>query len=436
LEVDVAAGLAFVQASNAGPAGTAALLLGDGIELDVDVAQPTRLVGLTLDLPAGGPGALDHETRLRLDALLGRPRVDHLLDLARSATHDSDPERKLGRHGAPLRDRATGSGHRLAPALHRAALAYTAASEAGAPPVVHASGRLEAALELAKASSIAGLRPVARRDARLAIDLLLDLAEERRLTIPEHAAAAVSDLVRAARALDGRRDKRAALRALLHEIERGDFTPTRPRVGSMVPSRSMAPSGATPGRISMAREAGRGGGPRVDVRALPGALADAAPIAHRRSAAEVEVRIPDWAEQQSDLWARAFHARDDVLLAVAQFRRDGPDVRARLLVPPSHTPHLEVDVTDRPELARPSAALCAVQRATYQGRLAARSERLGRAGEAARHWSESAREWVRAGDPSRAQQAALYGREPNSEPWPPDRVIAALVSDLLDSTPS
>jgi hypothetical protein len=426
------AGLAFAHAADAGPAGTAALLVGGGIELDVDVAQPTALVSLTLDLPAGGAGGLDGDTKRRLDALLGPRRADLLLDRARSVPGNDVPV-----HDVAVHDPAHRSDHCLAPAVHRAALAHTLAGEVGAPPMVRAIGRLEAALELAKASSIPELRPVAQRDARLAIDLLLELAPEHPLVVPEQAVRPVSDLVRAAIALDGRRHMRAPLRERADEIERGHYTPRPPADTPRSRSRAGFPAGAVAGPGPEEGTARRGaGGPRVDLRALPGALCDAGPVAYRRGTSEVEVRVPDWAGQHHALWARAFHARDDVLLAVAQFRRDGPDVWARLLVPPHHAPHLEVDVTDRPELPRPSATLRAVQRATYLGRLAARAERLSRPEQAARQWRRCAREWKRAGDRSRAYRAARYGREASSAPWPPDRVIAPLITDLLVAGPS
>jgi hypothetical protein len=433
MDADAGAGLAFVHAADAGPAGTAALLVGGGIELDVDVAQPTALVSLTLDLPAGGAGALDRDTKLRLDALLGARRADLLLDRARSVPGNDVSVPHVPVPDAPVQDAAHRRDHCLAPAVHRAALAYTAAGEIGTPPIVRAIGRLEAALELAKASSIPGLRLVAQRDARLAIDLLLELTPEPGLIVPEHAVQPVSDLVRAAIALDGRRHTRAPLRARADEIAHGHFTPAVP---PRSPSPAILPAGAAAGPGPGVDVVRRPAGPRVDVRALPGALGDAGPVAYRRGTAEVEVRLPDWEGRHHDLWARAFHASDDVLLAVAQFRRDGPDVRARLVVPPNHAPRLEVDVTDRPELPRPSATLRAVQRATYLGRLAARAERLGRPEEATRHWRECAREWMRAGDRSRAYRAARHGREPSSAPWPPDRVIAPLVTDLLAAGPS
>jgi hypothetical protein len=103
--------------------------------------------------------------------------------------------------------------------------------------------------------------------------------------------------------------------------------------------------------------------------------------------------------------ARAFDARDDVLLAVAPFRVDGSDAAARMLARPPAIRQVEVDITDRPEMPRPSAALGAVQRAIHLGRRAARAERLGQPIPAAHRWRPCTRVWPFAGDLARAEQA-------------------------------
>jgi hypothetical protein len=176
----------------------------------------------------------------------------------------------------------------------------------------------------------------------------------------------------------------------------------------------------------------------VDVGSLPGALAEASVAASRTGPAEVEVRIDGWAWRRGGLWARAFHRRDGSLLAVAAFRADLGDATARLLVPPDAIHLLEVDVTDQPELPRPSPALASMQRAIYLGRLAAQAERLRDVASASLRWRQCARQWARAGDDERAEEARALGaggtrslalndrRRPN-EPGAP------LVVDLIDA---
>lgn len=439
VELEAHAGFVVVRSADAGPAGTAGLLMGQGLDLDIDVAVPTTLVGLRADLSWNHPGGVGHAPR-PLDALVGADRADALRELIRASGRGTPPG---GHHRLDTdcaRDaRFAGEGsprhsHRgVVPALHRAALAYAATSEAGAPPIVRAVGRLEAAVELIRAPYLLGLGSMVRRDARLATEMLLDLAERSHLAVPDSAASNLAALLRTAiDSLGGRRAEAMALLARASEIERGDHTMASAPEAEASTRRSMADPGTTTDRdaahivgLASRRRV------RVDVRALPGGLADDPPVARRAGVSEVEVRIPAGAERRHDLWARAFQTRHDVLLAAAPFRREDGDAVARLLLSPHDMRNVEVDVTDRPELPRPSAVLCAVQRAIHHGRLAARAERLGQSLQAADRWRQCAREWTTAGDEDRAEEAARYGRGQSTDPWPLGRVIAPLVSDLL-----
>lgn len=434
-EVDAGARLAVVRGANAGPAGTAGLQLGDDLELDIDVAAPSTFVAASLHLPSdGAPGTVRADARQRLESLLGVARVEALVALVRAARDNGtryrrgrlNDERGQSRGGDSRGGRQTGDAvhgdARVAAALNRAALAYMAAGEVGAPLLVRASGLLEAAVELARLT-VPGLASIVRHDARRGADLLLGLAESAPLAVPSAAASAMAALLRTAKRADGRGTRSVALAALADAIARGEHTGSyrgRPT------SQPHAAHGDAIFDITPTRP-----GVTVDMRALPGALAATRLLAQRTGTAEIQVRIPGWANRRDGLWARAFRAHDDVLIALAPLRRDDRDAVGRLLVPTEATEHVEVDVTDRPELPRPSATLSAAQRAIYRGSLAARAERLGSPTHAADHWRQCAHGWLTGGDRSRAEQAYVWARELHRDARPPDRVIAPLVSDLL-----
>ena len=115
------------------------------------------------------------------------------------------------------------------------------------------------------------------------------------------------------------------------------------------------------------------------------ALASVRRTIHHLLGDDPMVRSPRWPWRYG-LWARAFDADDDddTLAGIAPFVRDpsvAADAVARVLVPPAAGGHtrrrVEVDVTDRPEMPRPSPALSVVERARYQG-----ARRLGPSGSA------------------------------------------------------
>lgn len=421
VEVDLDARVATVRAQLPGPAGTAGLDLGGAIELDIDVARPATLAGLTIDLPmTGDVHRLPRSVRRRLVALLGEARSDEVATAVRAAGPGEGRPWPLGGQG-----RAG-----LSASLQRAALAHAAASEAAAPLVVQATGLIEAAVALDSlaSSGLLDLRATARHDAQVGGELLAHLAARRPLALPgPHAAAALAGLLRSLSPLldDGSAPARA-LAALTEAIDRGDHTGHSAHTGRAGcadrSSRDERAARAAPGAAAAA--AGLVRRVLVDVRALPGALAGAAISARRSTASEIEVRIDGWADRRHGLWARVFDARDDTLIGLAPFKRDpasAADTVARLIVPPDGGPHgrrFEVDVTDRPEMPRPSPTLAAVERARHQGARAARAERLGDRPQARHRWLTCARLWAAAGEPVRAGQAralAAEGRIPGQE---------------------
>ena len=503
---DPVARLATLRARPAGPAGSAGIDLGSGVELDVDVADPGSVAGLTVELPsAGEPGALPSGVRRRLEALLRPERAaafgalvadgpDDTVTLPRrlAASDERDEaaaQGVTGRSGrsvprAPERP-ATG----VAPPLQRAALAHVAACAPGVPRLVRAVALLEAAAALDEVSSRLDLRATARRDARVGAELLVDLLADDLVVVPSTCeAGALAPIVRRAAHLldDGLLASR--LTALAGDLDRGrhvagdhDAAPPavpgpgnpalgapasstggrspavpapggpRPAPGHAAPggpapgAPRSAPGDAVPDHAAPGGPALRAGLPsygnpdrhvRVVIRSLPGPVAEAAVAAQRTGPDHVEVRVGGWAERRHGLWARAFDRDDGTLLALGPLRRDGRDAVANLLVPPRAIARVEVDVTDRPEMPRPSAALAAVGRAIHLGGVAARAERLGDRRTAARRWRQCARAWLGAGDPTRADQALTYASQVNAgDGRPSGRVIRPLVSDLIAGHP-
>jgi hypothetical protein len=282
---------------------------------------------------------------------------------------------------------------------------------------------------------------IVERDLRIGVDLLLDAAAGGIGLMPGgKAARAFAGLLRRVSRLNtGQSLVSARLTSLAREFERGG---ARARLrhhdrhldavaGARPPPDHRRPPLPPADRLSPPRRV------PVDVGSLPGPLAEAGLAASRTGTAELEVRIDGWAVRRGGLWARAFPAGDDSLLAVAPFRADADDAVARLLVPPDAIRRLEVDVTDRPELPRPSPALAATQRAIHLGRSAAQAERVGDMTDATLRWRQCARQWARAGDDDRAEAALAFGdRGAESLLWNRRRSHkpgAPLVVDLIDA---
>jgi hypothetical protein len=437
-----------------GPAGSAGLDLGGGVELDVDAARPGCLVGLTIELPSGDSrGALPGGLRHGLDLLLGPGCSDTLVALLRESARDPlrpATARLTGNGGRSAASgsvdspdqRGTDGASYVAPAIHSAAVAYGVACAPGTPPLVRAVGMLEAAAELAAIGGVLDVDGMVGRDLRIGVDLLLDAAAGGiGLMHGGKAARAFAGLLRRVSRLNaGQSLASARLTSLARDFERGGAR-ARLRIhdrhldavaGARPPPDHRRPALPAADRLSPPRRV------PVDVGSLPGPLAEAGLAARRTGAAEVEVRIDGWAVRRGGLWARAFVAGNDSLLSVAPFRADAGDAVARLLVPPDAIRRLEVDVTDRPEMPRPSPALAATQHAIHLGRSAAQAERLGELTNATLRWRQCARQWARAGDDDRAEAALAFGdRGAESLPWVDRRrshePVPPLAVDLIDA---
>jgi hypothetical protein len=485
---DPGGGLATVRGWSAGPAGSAGLDLGAGIELDVDVAEPERLVDLAIELPrAARPGALTVRQRRTLDVLLGPERVDTFVAAARQTSgSEPTPPWRLDDRGVVYRSPpgaeppGEDEGYRrrsrpggVGPTLHRTALAHAVAGAPAVPMLVRAVGLLEAAVALSPVSQALDLSAAVRRDSRVGTELLLDVLAGDGLVVPDdRAALELAALLRRVRHhLDGQDLAAARLVALARQLDQGDHVagPRRPpRAAGARPTAFRAPhregihegaprdreaedtadadlaAAAMPAAMAAERVAAVSAAPSFDRtrrltfdrHSLAGALDEARVSLVPRMPSDVEVRVAGWADRGADLWVRAFRAADDCLIAVVPFRRDGDDAVARLLVPPDPADRLEIDITDRPEMPRPSATLAAAQRAIHAGRAAARAERLGRPREAADWWVRCAEQWDAAGDAARAGQArghAADGRSRSRGRGP--GTIPPLVTDLVGGSP-
>lgn len=393
-----------------GPAGAAAVDLGDGVELELDVASPTVLTSLSVEAPwTGDPRALPDRALSLLEALLGPVGTEAVLGLATGPEGEDVVTRQLGGRGVRTIGAAAADGSVLA----RVALAAMHARVDG-EPLPRAAAALDAALGWRDLPGL--LVPSERRGSE---DLLVPLADLAELGDADLAwldtagAAALADLVRGAVDLLGP-DAPPAIRSLVARVEAwaGRRHRDRPAAALMLPS----PAEAMPAVAGSApaAKAARVGAPKavspvlpVDCSELADPPPDGAVVGVRRTEFELEVRAPAQAVAGA-WWARA-HARDGTPLALAPFLhvdgRAGGASAARLLVPAAELRHAVLDVTATPAVPRRSPARAAFDDALDAGRTAARAERLDRPGEAAIHWERCARRHEAAGDPMRAGQA-------------------------------
>ncbi len=427
IECDPAARVLTVQSSAPTPAGSAGLDLGAGVEVDIDVARPAALGAITVELPAsGGPGVLPADVRRRLDALVGTARAGQL----GAVVHESADRGSIVRRtwsGATGPAGAPGPALACLPdALAIAALAHAATWRPGAPRLARLAGLVEAAVALDGLGHPFDQRDAARGDLRLAADLVDDLLAHGHSMPDPQTAVVLAAALRRAGAIAGEGTAAAlAFATLVPELERacggllGGASRHAPPGADRSTRRADEPDLWPAWRVS------------IDVRSLPGDLSEAAIAGRLSGPCEVEVVIHGWAERTGGLWARAFDAADDTVVGMGPVRRAGRDAVAHVIVPPVAASRIEVDVTDRPEMPRPSPALAVVERAISRGAAAAQAERLGETERAALRWQQCARAWDAVGDPVRGDRARAYaGQASSSSPDPSARRVAPLLSDL------
>jgi hypothetical protein len=398
----------------AGPAGSAPLSLGGGVEIDVEVAWPSRLAGISIEGRAGG--RLSERTLGVATLLLGEDRVAQLLGLA-----SSDGIRVLtGRPSSDPRTRLHDDDG-VSPTLFRPALARLIASD-DPSAVRRAVALLESSVWLGRAGRGLGLRRSARGDARTGAELLLVAVED--LLLERGDAHELAGVVRrvASDHID-RSTTRRRLESIAADLDGGRHSPAKEAAAMEI-----ADAVATPMLSRMMKPAG-GAAPRavieVDRRFAPTSLDGVAVHAQRLSAAEVEVVAGG---EAPGCFARAFDPQG-TLLALAPLDRGS----AVLLIPVDEVAGSTIDVTAAPNGLRPGVALLASERAIRDGRRAASAERAGRIGEASRDWRRSATSWREGDDDDRASIAEGYAAGATRR-GRAARIPAPLIADrLIDS---
>jgi hypothetical protein len=359
-----------------GPAGLASVELPDGVEIDVDVAQPTRIVDVWV------PDVAEAAQAERIVAIATADRVS----------------------------------------LARLALAEDVLDGLHSSDLVLALARVDRALASGAFEQLIGARELASRisDAVDAVHASADdLFEVRRPDVVSQSLRDLQDQLGPDAALDalvgalhdaGRARREAA------DLDLGPVAAAMPAMPTLQESSHRAPAG----RLLDV----------VDLDALPVGLEPTKVEARATTTSEIEVRVG--APVPTKPWWVRVH-RHDGIVAVAPILPDGPNGGlARLLVPPDDLDRVEIDIVVRADEHRPSLAARAIGRAVRKGRDAARAERGDRYADAEQEWGDCATRWEEAGDPTRMR--AAVERSQNSFPQGTAQNPAGgpLLSDLVD----
>lgn len=334
-----------------GPAGLATTNLADGVEVDIDVAEPRQIVGLWM------PEIDDAERAQQLAGAVyaAREEIGRLAlaeDVLAGTLNPSD-----GAVALATIDRALAS-RQVAGLLNAHDLPE----------------RVRAAIDAAHANAddlMASERP------DLVADALQDLMDH---------GGAMGELDALVRALEG------ADRDRFHDA----------RIASAdLAAAPQAREAAAASTISRLLDI-------VDLDALPEGLGPHQVAARATTASELEVRVSASAPIGA-WWVRAH--RHGALIAAAPIQASDGGGVARILVPPAHLHHVELDITTRPGDARPSWTYRAAGRAVRAGRRAASHQRAAHTDDADRGWRECARAWEQAHDMPRMRAAMDSSRE-------------------------
>jgi hypothetical protein len=425
-EWDPVADLYILRAWVAGPAGTAGLSLADGVEVDIDVAWPSRLAELRVRSSTASDAVerlLGADRAQQLSRLQpGAPRPLDLDDRERAPDPDAMSALMLGTLAHQL-------GHDLSASIAGQAAALLEASvwlagldtELGATPTATADFQRGASMLLQPLSTYA-LRRITEDDVRVE---LADLVR-RAITIYDDDPGLNDRLIALANDLSSRRDDERTVGRRMAHLRAG------------APEAAAAPvpmaARAQPASAAEVVESTLGVPMPVDRRALPSTLRTADVRAQQVTAAEIEVRVADADVPAEGCWTRAFD-HVGTLVAMAPLHVVGRDAGALLLVAPDIMNGVEIDVTDLPGVRRPSRALGSVGAAIVQGRRAASAERSGRVADAAVAWRRSADLWHEAGDATRSSTAETYAAATFARGQSgrgADRIPQALVADRID----
>jgi len=366
---------------NAGPAGVAQVDLGDGVTVQVDFAEPSRLASIRIE-----PGA----RASTVEDLIGSQRADAVLSMVPRS--DGRPRRMVGEDG-PERERDQRVGpSSLARATYesmrfgRVAVLQSMVDDPWAPDLARATAALEVAVEaagdLGDRDSIAQLGVSAVERAAQ----LLDGAD--------------ADLSRWAGAHpDVARD--------LHELCDNQLLMSRPIAHA---AEVLAAAGFVDHRGNAASQSSS------PVPEMSGVHIELKPLGR------MVVRSADLS---GDQWVRVVRKESLVLLALAPMMVTASGVVAEVIVPPDLTlADMEVDITAAP-LPVPASSLARVTRAVQLGRDAVALHVVGQWQRSRTRWAECARAWRELGDTTRAQIAARYAdgeNEPQRGPTLAERV--------------
>jgi hypothetical protein len=401
-EWDPDAGLWSARDWTPGPAGSVAIELPGGVELDVDVASPRTFVGLWV--PAARGDRPDRTAARTVERLLGEDRARNLFeldvtDVARSLDVGRDDpygEREPGRRFGQGTQPGPRGVHR---SLAHLGLATTVLQDPAASGLARALARLEAATRLPRL----GERDEARTHAEAGAAVLIDRWPEIGDTDPRTLARTLRRIERLLTA-----ETAAAVRQLRADLDARSSRAAR-RHGAAAFDAASAPM-ALP-RFSSVDAAARPVARllRLDATGMPVPLQGREIAARAVRHAEAEVRIHGLAHDAGIWWARAFHP-DGTMLAAAPFLADRADAVARLLVPPGALHDATYDITDLPGQPRLPSRMHAVAEAVGQGQAAARAERLALPHVAEERWQRSSGGWQAVGDKARISQARDYAR--------------------------
>lgn len=393
-----------------GPAGTSAVELPDGTVLEVDHADPGRLVTLTVD------GDLERSSLVR--DLLGPERFDWTcaqLDAQRAA-------KPLGKR---LRAQVPGAQAQWAQSIPRAKGGGGTAGELGAAVLaadMSADESLSPLLRLAAGLEFldAAESPAMSRVLGPAADRVeAELFQVARLVGPEDFRGfgnrAVKPLYRFSSLLAAARKSRPSLDMSLRRV--ADLVDLH--LGG---AQLTGDAGGFVGRSPVARNrymsvrryeatddlAAFGHAMPLDAMQLDGAAAAPPPEDFLEVdvpvAGSVVVRV---SRQHDGKWVRILRTSGLVPLALVPLVKNGMLLEALAVVPPDLVvDDLLVEVLDPHEAVVPERPLALVRGAVEAGRAAAHFERLHRLKDASAAWRECGRLWAEAGDSRRAQAAA------------------------------
>lgn len=419
---DTAAERLRVTGWRPGPAGVSAVELTPGLWVVVDHASPTTLTELLLDVV---DGTVDGRQFSLLSALLGDEAAETLPRLLRRPPSSRPTPLRSARRRrvSPEDDPYWGDDGSRHQAFARLALAADLTGDAGVTPAARGVAAVEAALAAVDLDA-----PETHRYAQEAVDLLArseaqfdDLKDRYR----------VSALVRSLADTLGIGPLAAQTRSIADDLIRFDSTAAfpaaaLPMASAMAPFSDVESAGALGGRAAPSGRHVRAERPvEVDGEHAGWAWLDAGD--------NVRVKAGPAA---TSTWARVFRAPDRLLLGLAPLRRsdvDGRELVATLVIPPTASGDLVVDITGDPSAPRRAPSHEEHRRAVLLGREAARLTRLGddRADAA---WERCALAWEALGDVQRANLARIHGARDSRMPSqrrPPDRP-PQLMADEID----